>query len=351
MSKRPALVLALAVLALVAACSRSPQEGGQSAAAKPTPAEAKQFVARVNRHLAGLARYDSRAQWVKSTYITDDTEALAARADDAYLAYLSKAVKEAQKYADVDGLDSDTRRQLKLLKLNVPAPAPDDPEKRHELTTIAARMEGMYGKGKYCTDPDKPETCKTLNDLTRIMAESRDYDTLLDAWTGWRTVSPPMRDDYTRFVTLANQGARSLGYSDLSEMWKDGYDMDPAAFERDTDHLWKQVKPLYTQLQCYVRGRLADHYGERHFSDGMIPAHLLGNMWAQEWANIYPLVEPYPDTAQVNVTAGLKAQNYDARRMVKSAENYYQSMDLGTLPDTFWQRSMLTKPRDREVVC
>jgi peptidyl-dipeptidase A len=188
--------------------------------------------------------------------------------------------------------------------------------------------------------------------LTDILAQSRDYAELTRAWAGWHSTARAMREDYVRFVALANEGARELGYPDLGAMWRSGYDMPPDEFTAETERLWRQVEPLYGELHCYVRGRLQQTYGAERVPDGKpIPAQLLGNMWAQQWAEIYPLVEPYPGVLDLDVTDALQKQGYDAQRITRSAEHFYVSLGFPELPPTFWERSLLTKPRDRDVQC
>jgi len=310
---------------------------------------ADQFVARVNADLQQRGHESNMAGWVMTTYLIPDTEQLSAKADERLLEYYTRANKEARAYEGADMLPQ-SRRALMLLKQGLEAPAPDDPAKRAELTTIGTRMTSMYGAGKWC--PGGPETCRNLDQLTETLEKSRDWDEQLEAWTGWHTISRPMREDYRRYVELANEGARELGYADLSEMWRSGYDMSPVEFAAETERLWSQVKPLYNALHCYARGRLQRKYGKERVPDGRpMPAHLFGNMWAQQWNEIYDLLEPFPGASDLDVTAGLKKQGYDALRMTRSAEDFYTSLGFPELPQTFWERSMLTRPRDREVVC
>jgi peptidyl-dipeptidase A len=211
-------------------------------------------------------------------------------------------------------------------------------------------MEGMYGAAKYC--PKGPDSCKDQGQLTEVLATSRKYDELTEAWTGWHSTARPLRKEYVRFVDLANEGARELGFADLGAMWRSGYDMPPDEFTKEAARLWGQVKPLYDSLHCYVRGRLQKTYGAERVPDGKpIPAQLLGNMWAQQWAEIYPLVEPYPGVSDLDVTQALEKQKYDAVRITQSAEAFYVSLGFPKLPQTFWERSLLTQPRDRDVQC
>jgi peptidyl-dipeptidase A len=323
--------------------------GAPPARGAKTAAGAKAFVNEVNDELKRLQIRSSTADWIKNTYITDDTERAAADANEALLGYLARAVKDAARFRDVPA-DPDTKRMLLLLRVNSPLAAPMDPKLRLELTTLSAKLEGDYGKAKSCYG--KPETCSDIDTLNVLFAKSRDEAVLRAAWAGWHAAAKGSRDRYTRFVEIANIGAREIGFRDTGDMWRSAYDMPPAAFEQDTERLWQQVKPLYDSLHCYVRRRLAETYGKDKVPAGQpIPAHLLGNMWAQEWANVYPLVEPYKGQQDLNVTAALEQQRWDAIRMVKTGERFFTSLGLPALPKTFWERSMFVKPRDREVVC
>jgi peptidyl-dipeptidase A len=316
--------------------------------AAPADETAQQFVARINAELAELRIEVAKAFWVQSTYITPDTNFLAARASERMLAFTSRAIAEATRFIGQD-MDPDTARQLELLRLGSSLPAPDDPAKRAELASIATTMEGMYGSAKYCPGG---EQCLSESDIIRLMARERDYEVLLDAWRGWHDTARPMRPMYRRFAQLANEGAREIGFANLGELWKSGYEMTPAEFEAETERLWSQVAPLYEQLHCHVRERLADHYGEDKVPrDGPIPAHLMGNIWAQEWSNLYDLVEPVAGVAEFDVTGALEEQGWDEIRMTRAAEDFFVSLGMPALPDSFWEYSLLKQPRDRDVVC
>jgi peptidyl-dipeptidase A len=323
--------------------------GGALAMAQENAESAREFMDRISAELRERANESNAAAWAYSTYITPDTEFLNAKASERFLAHYSGVVEQARRY-DGASLDARTAREFRQLRLGVETPAPKDPARLAEFTQITTRLEGLYGSGKYC--PQGPESCRNLTELEAVLADSRDYDELTDAWAGWHAVAKPMRADYARLIELANEGARDLGYDDMSVHWRAGYDMTPEQFTAETERLWQQVKPLYEQLHCYVGGRLAGKYGSDKVRQGdAIPAQLLGNMWAQQWAEIYDLVEPYPGVAVPDLDSALKTQGYDALRMTKSAEDFYTSIGFPALPPTFWERSMLTKPRDREVVC
>src|SRR5260370_1734772 len=317
---------------------------------KATPEDAQAFAAKLNRDLKLLWTKAGTADWIKNTYITEDTERIAAWANEDVLDYLSQSIKESARYQGLN-LDADTSRMIYLLRVNYPLAAPSDPAKRAELASIASKLDAIYGKGKWCGSDGKSK-CRDLEELSRVMATSRNYDELQKAWVGWRTISPVMRPMYQRMVELANEGAREIGFSNLGEKWRAGYDMPPASFEKETDRLWNQVKPLYDDLHCYVRARLGKTYGtDKVPPDGPIPAHLLGNMWAQEWGNIMPLVEPFKGESTLDVTSEIKRQKYDSKKMVRIGEAFFTSLGFDPLPQTFWERSMFTKPLDREVVC
>jgi peptidyl-dipeptidase A len=339
--------LAVAVSALLGLCGAAEMEA-QGEAAKPlTPAEAKTFADEAGKTLLQLWITQSRADWVKSTYITDDTEILAAQAADKTIAASVQYAKDAVRF---DGLTlpEETARKLKLLKLSLTMAAPSDPGERAELTRIATAMEGAYGKGKYCPTKDR---CLDLEEITRIMATSRDAKELLEVWAGWHAIGGPIKKDYVRFVELANKGARELGFKDAGSMWRSKYDMTPEAFATELDRLWEQVRPLYLSLHAYVRWKLREKYGDAVPATGPIPAHLLGNMWAQTWDNVYPLVAPKDADPGFDLTQILKSRKTDPLQMVRYGEGFFSSLGFDPLPKTFWERSMFVKPKDREVVC
>jgi peptidyl-dipeptidase A len=310
---------------------------------------ADEFVARLNKEFADLALEVNAAGWTQATYINVDTQLLNAKAYERYLAFFSSAVEQAKQF-EGKPMSPASKRAIELLKLGVAAPAPDDPAKRAELAGLIAGMDAKYGSAKYC--PQGPESCRDEVQLKAVLEKSRDYDELLEAWKGWHDAARPLRSDYVRFTELANEGARTLGYKDLGAMWRSGYDMPADDFTKEAARLYAQVEPLYKDLHCYARGKLAQKYGADKVPAGKpIPAHLFGNMWAQQWDAVYDLLEPYPGVSDLDVDSALVAQGYDAVKMTKSAETFYQSIAFPALPQTFWERSMLTQPRDRDVQC
>lgn len=378
------IVNLLAATFLLSACGNGQETDRAATAGKDkapaTSAEADEFVEAVNADIREMTVAGAKAAWVASTYITPDTQFLAAQSNEEFLNWLSKTVEASKRFTNVE-LSGSTARAIQLLQTGTAMPAPSNPAKVAELAKIAAEMEAMYGAGKYCPNGETGQ-CYSLGELENIIDDpDSSYEDKLMAWTGWRTVSPPMHDLYKRFVELTNEGAKELGYADTGALWRSGYDMPADEFAAELERLWTEVEPLYDALHCYVRDGLTEKYGEDKVPPGEpIPAHLLGNMWAQEWANIYPIVEPYPGVSDMNVSTSLqairdskeqelvrtlgdkpspealagaakRADEHVALEMVKSAENFYKSMGMGPLPDSFWANSMFTKPRDRDVVC
>jgi len=321
----------------------------------PTLAEARAFLERAQSKLMELSIQDQRAAWVRSTFITYDSEILSAKADENQIAATMQLAKESTRFSQLK-MPEDMTRQFKLLRLSLDLAAPSDPKEAQELTQTAGRMEGIYGSGKYCpaassTSSAPADQCLDLDQLSEILRTSTDPAKLLDAWRGWHTISPPMRPLFQKYVELGNKGARELGFADMGAMWRSKYDMPPEAFPAEMDRLWEQVKPLYLSLHAYVRWKLREKYGDVVPASGPIPAHLLGNMWAQEWENIYPLIAPKDADPGYDLTAILKGRGTQPVDMVKYAERFFTSLGFAPLPKTFWERSLFSKPRDRDVVC
>ncbi len=316
----------------------------------PTAAEAEGFLAEVNATMLKVGTEAAQASWVYSTYITADTEALNARANQTYIDAVARYAKEAARFDGVE-IPSDQRRQLEILKLALELVTPSDPALAEEVTKLASGLEATYGRGKWCEDPARPASCLDIEQITEILATSRDEARLRQVWEGWHTISVPMRPDYARFVELANVGARELGFADTGAMWLLKYDMPADAFTAEVDRLWEQVRPLYVSLHAYVRMKLRQKYGDIVPADGPIPAHLLGNIWAQDWGNVFDLVASGSADPGYSLTDILRRRNTSAIEMVRTGERFYSSLGLAPMPDTFWERSLFVKPADRDVVC
>jgi peptidyl-dipeptidase A len=316
----------------------------------PSAAEAKKFLEETEARLLTLANEAGQAQWVQSTYITLDTEAIAARANERLIAATVESAKQAARF-DNTQLEPELARKMKLLKVALTLPAPADPKESAEVARLAAALEAAYGKGKYCPGGDQSK-CLNIDEITRIMSTSRDPRQLLDVWRGWHSVAPPMRKDFTRLVELSNKGARELGFTDTGVLWRSKYDMPPEDFSKELDRLWEQVKPLYVQLHAFARWKLREKYGAAVVPEkGPIPAHLLGNIWAQQWDNLSDLLAPKDADPGYDLAAILKQRKTDALQMVRYGEGFFTSLGFAPLPQTFWERSLFTRPRDRDVVC
>jgi peptidyl-dipeptidase A len=316
--------------------------------AKPTVADAERFMKQAEARLNELSIKANRAGWVQLNFITDDTQAISVDAQDELTAVTEDLIEQAKRF---DGLKlpPELARKFMLLKLSLTAPAPHDPALRKEMTQISASLSADYGKGKYCR---KPDDCVDITAIEKIMGDSRDPKELQDIWAGWHKVGAPMRSRYARFVELSNQGAREMGFKDVGAMWRAGYDMTPEEFSAEMNRLWLQVRPLYLSLHTFVRARLSQHYGPNVVApDGPIRADLLGNPWAQQWGNIFPLLGLPQNSRGYDLSQLLQAKNLDAKDMVRYGEAFYTSLGFAPLPQTFWERSLFTKPRDREVVC
>jgi peptidyl-dipeptidase A len=326
----------------------------QAAAEDALVAEAKVFVQEMDADLRKLYVEASVAAWANETDITPEHEADAARTSAEQAKGITRWIKASRKFDPVLGrLDDQTRRQLRLLSFSG-QPAPDDPAKAEELAKLGTEMSSIYGKGKVCNPVKGKEECKDIEALSKVLQKTRKPSDALAAWQGWHdNVGRAERDSFVRYVALANDGARAIGFENVASMWKSAYDMPPDAFEAETDRLYAELRPLYEQLHCHTRRKLSKRYGEAVVpKTGPIPAHLLGNMWAQSWGWLFDELEPFPGEAPINVDAALaKRGAYDERKMVRVAEGFYTSLGFPPLPATFWERSMFSKPPGKEVVC
>jgi peptidyl-dipeptidase A len=308
-----------------------------------------EFLLRAEAQLLDLSIEAQQADWVFATHITPDSEAVASRAYSRLIATTVDLAKESTLYSG-DGLSPEEGRKVSLLRLALPLIAPSDPAKSRELTALVGAMQSAYAKGRHQVHGAAEAT--DVQGLSRLLTESRDPAVLEDAWTGWHRVGRTIRPEFHRYVDLANRGAEELGFADTGAMWRSKYDMPPSDFALEVDRLWQQVQPLYRSLHAYVRRRLGETYGEDRVPvTGPIPCHLLGNMWAQSWEGIYPLLAPPEERTPFDLTKALVDRGTTPEEMVRYAERFFVSLGLDPLPASFWERSMLTRPRDREVVC
>ena len=321
-------------------------------ATKPSVADAERFLADAESRLNTLNNEQARGAWVGANFITDDTEAISAYFAERYLTAAGEYAIAARRYKDLT-LAPASARKLKLLQQTLVFA---DPAERAAYTGLQAALKGAYGKGKYCAKGASANAsagnCMALGDMEKVLAKSRDETQLKEMWLGWHAQSPSYRQRYAEFVALSNKGAKQMGYADTGEMWRAQYDMPPAAFSAEMERLWQQVKPLYDALHTYTRYKLRQTYGPDLVPlTGPIPAHLFGNMWSQHWDNLYPLLKPAGGASSYDLSAVLAARHTSAKEMTAYAERFYTSLGMQKLPATFWERSLLTKPKDRDVVC
>ena len=317
---------------------------------KPTLAEAERFIADSEKLLADLSFKAGRAQWVQANFITDDTEAIASQANEDFMTATTKLAEEVKRF---DGMQFPPvlERKFKLLKLSLFSLS--DPKEREEVAKLGTSMEAAYGKGKACPETGKHAgKCLPIGEVEKVLASSRDPEEMKQVWAAWQVVGTPLRQKYMRFIELQNKAAGELGFKDMGAMWRSNYDMPPEKFSAEVERLFAQVQPLYESLHAYVRSRIAKQYGEQAVTkEGLIRADLLGNPWAQEWSNVYPLASNSSASLGYDLTSILQQKKVDARGMVRYGENFFTSLGFAPLPETFWERSLFVKPLDREVVC
>jgi peptidyl-dipeptidase A len=322
----------------------------QKSSDKPTVAEAEKFMADTEKLLEDLAIKQSRASWVQANFITDDTETIAAQANQDLIEATTNLAKQVKRFDGMQ-LPPVLERKFKLLKLSLFSLS--DPREQEEVAKLGTSMKADYGKGKACPDTGKHAgKCLPIGEVEQILAESRDPEEMKEIWKSWHSVGAPMRQRYMRFIELQNKGAQELGFKDMGAMWRSNYDMTAEQFSSEVERLWNDVRPLYESLHAYVRSRLVQKYGSRAVTkEGLIRADLLGNPWAQEWANIYPLVSSKGAGTGYDLTQILKQNKIDELKMVHYGEDFFKSLGFAPLPQTFWERSLFVKPQDREVVC
>src|ERR1700732_1526223 len=322
------------------------QEGGA-----PTVEEAKAFLDDAEARLFDLGNKAQRAAWVQENFITDDTNQIAADAGEVVNTLTVDLATKAHRFDSLK-LPPEMARKMLLVKLSIGFPAPSNAAEQKEMATISTSLAGDYGKGKWCPAAGVDAKCLDITAVEHILATSRDAEELRNAWIGWHAIGAPMRQRYARLVELGNKGSHELGYSDVGGIWRSMYDMPPEQFAKEADRLWEQLRPLYESLHAYVRGQLAKKYGAALVAaKGPIPAQLLGNPWSQEWNNVYSLMDSPKPAQSYDLTKILQERHTDARGMVKYGEEFFISLGFAPLPPTFWERSLFTKPRDREVIC
>ena len=326
--------------------------GEQAATQYPmTPQGAADWIAMVEKDLFDFSIDYARVSWINSTYIIPDSDALASKYGAESTQKSVQYATEAAKYARIPGLAPDVARKLDILRNGIVMPAPMRDGAADELSAISTSLSSQYGKGRGTLNGEEING----SDIEAEMGNpERTPEELKEMWVSWHdNVGAPMRADYQRMIAIANEGSQELGFADLGAMWRSNYDMEPDAFAAETERMWQEVKPLYMALHTYVRSKLNEKYGDDVQPEtGPIRADLLGNMWAQEWGNIYPLVAPEgAGDIGYDLTDLIVEKGYSEVDMVEVGEDFFSSLGFEELPETFWERSQFVKPADREVVC
>ncbi|MDA9131089.1 M2 family metallopeptidase [Gammaproteobacteria bacterium] len=340
------LLLSTVLLSIVVISSCSSQQ-----APALNESDVETFLERVELENKTLGPVASSAYWLQANFITYDSQKVVADYGKRFQLLALERARQASTFDDVE-VSEENRRKLNLIKNSFVMPSPLDDTLAGEIANIMAELDAMYGAGQHCFGEGD---CYDLEAFEGVIDNSRDPDELLKAWEGWRNIGTPMKDKYLRMVEIGNLGAKDLGYEGLTDLWFSQYDMPAEEFLAETDRVWDELKPLYDALHCHVRSELSEHYGEEVVSkEGVLPAHVLGNMWGQSWANVYDLVYT-PDnpnaSSGIDLTNILEEKNIDEIEMTKIAENFFISLGFQPLPDTFWERSLFVKPQDRSVVC
>ena len=340
------LLLSTLLLSIVVISSCSSQQGSAL-----NESDVETFLERVELEDKTLGPVASSAYWIGSNFITYDSQKVVADYGKRFQLLALERARQASTFDKVQ-VSEQNRRKLNLIKNSFVMPSPLDDALAGEIASISAELDAMYGTGQHCFGEGD---CYDLEAFEAIIDNSRDPDELLKAWEGWRNIGKPMKAMYLRMVEIGNQGAQDLGYTGLTDLWFSQYDMEADDFLAETDRVWDELKPLYDALHCHVRNELSEHYGEAVVSkEGSMPAHVLGNMWGQSWANIYDLVyTPDNPTADTNIdlTKILEEKDIGEIEMVEIAENFFLSLGFEPLPKTFWERSLFIKPQDHNVVC
>lgn len=304
-------------------------------------ANAETFLKRANIILQRKEYEFMLASWAYSTNITQHNSKRKVNASLSYSKVYAKIRNNASKF-DVKKLKEDAARQISFLRMSSALKNESELKEQKEL---GSKLSELYSTAKVGG--------KSLNpDLVKLMSTSRNYNELLNAWWGWRNASGrKMRPIYKRFVELSNKGARENGYIDKGQVWRSWYEVEN--LDVLVENLWNDLKPLYFELHAYVRHKLTKVYPAKVSEDDYIEAHLLGNMWAQSWVDIFHMVKPYENKASIDITSNLKNDSrYNSPvKLTKLAESFFVSLGLKPLPPAFYNKSLLHKPTDREVVC
>ncbi|XP_059056714.1 angiotensin-converting enzyme-like [Achroia grisella] len=339
-----ALVGAIASVFIVAAQGRAAERAAEEAAGR-------EYMRKLDEEMSIARNKKALASWNYESNITDHNEELMLQVSLEIAEEEKEYWKETMSYLWHEYEDPDLKRMFKKYSELGTSALPEDLNQR--LLTAISNMQSIYAKATICDYKDRNKCDLHVEpDVTDIFANSEDPEELKYTWLEWhKAAGAPSRGNFTEYIQMDNEAAKLNGYDSVAEWWLSEYESDDS--EDQFASLWSQIKPLYQQIHAYVRRQLRLKYGEDVVpTKGPIPAHLLGNIWAQTWGNIEKFTRPYPNKADVDVTSALIAQNYTVLKMFETAEEFFKSLNLSAMPDLFWEKSIIEKPNDgRELVC
>lgn len=311
---------------------------------------ASEFLEQLNKESGIKANIAANAAWDYETNITPENLENKLKISAEIAKWKKAKWEETIKYPWKTYTDDNIKRQFKAATILGMAALPE--EKFTKLEKITSEMESIYSTAKICDYNDKTKCSLSLEpEITEILRNSRDPEELKHVWLEWRNASgKKCRKLFEEYVQLSNEAAKLNNMTDLAELWN--FDFESDNFENEILELWSQVEPLYLQLHAYVRRKLNEKYGDKIVSKtGPIPAHLLGNMWAQSWSNVFDFTAPHLNKESLDVTNEMIKQNYTADKMFRVSEDFFTSLNLSAMPPQFWEKSLIEKPEGRELVC
>ena len=306
--------------------------------------EAGKFLKNFDVKADELMTKNAQANW---EYETDLSEKDLQKTVDIGLELSEFFLENSENAGHIKTLDlpSTIHRQISLIRRSAD---PTSEQMRREIKETIGHMTSIFGKSKV----QKKNSSKnySLSDLNELFKKSRNRKELNWAWDSWRNkVGPPIRSYFTNLVDLLNVGAREHGWIDYGDFLRSDYEMGDD-FELSLNNVWKDVEPLYKELHAYVRYKISKKYN-LNIRNGLIPANLLGDMFAQNWVNIYDLIKPNKKSKTFDITQELKKQKYNVTKMFQLAEQFFISIGLDKMPDSFWKNSVFTKIPNKEMVC
>ncbi|CAG2108942.1 unnamed protein product, partial [Medioppia subpectinata] len=333
-------------------CGKKPAKPAQNELISDEKAGAE-YLASLEPKITGWGNKASIINWAHDSDINEKTLAAKTKMAKEFNAYQKQQAIDTKKYDWSNFLPHNKRQFEKLAIIGTSALDTEDEKK---MIKIGTNMEKAYSTGRVCVK----ENCmlELDPDLYKIMADSKDYDELLETWVNWRNATgKKMRKDYISYVGFVNKAAKlnelpNRKFETFDDLWL--FSWETPDIKNQTESLLNELMPFYRKLHAYVRKHLKKAYPGKIPKDGTIPAHLLGNMWAQQWSNTMktvPGVDPYPKIATIDVTKELLKQNYTAKRMFEMGDKFFTDLGLQKLTDKFWEMSILEKIPNKEMVC